>query len=173
MRLRLNLCDVEFQLIIKNWRKAKDPYDDLWTDEELTLKSEYINYKAEGELLMFTEVEYLEEVLGALIDGTLSDDARVAFAEPDIEFDLRIAKRLYDIPGKVIYRKGYEDVDIDADLIINFWCKDGLGGNSFSMALDREDIFAVHKYLQLIVGKLNKDDKEIQTLIEKGLLLSD
>ena len=99
----------------KNWRKAKDPYDDLWTDDELILSSKYINYKAEGELLMFTEVEYLEEILGALIEGTLEDDVRVAFAEPDIEFELRIAKRLYSIPGKVIYREGYKDVDIDAD----------------------------------------------------------
>lgn len=175
MRLRLNLCDVDLQLKINNWQKSEslEEWDDNWCDVELSLKSNYLNYDPSGEILMSGEVIYLERILGELIDGTLKEDCTVEFAEPDLQFDLRIAKRLYDIPGKVLYRNGFVDVDIDADLIIHFWCSDGLGANTFCMNMDRDELEALYIYLQIIIGKISINDDRVISLVENGFLLQE
>lgn len=68
---------------------------------------------------------YLWNALKNLFDGTLKEDCVTSFAEPDFEFRLSSAKRLYSEPRKIIYRDGYIDVDIDMDMIIHFWCEGG------------------------------------------------
>lgn len=173
MRLRLDLCDVDVQLKITGWHKSESikEADDNWCNVELSLKSKYIDYDTGGELLTSDEVEYFERILGKLIDGTLEEDLTIDFYEPDLQFDVRIAKRLYDVPGKITYRNGYMDVDIDADFIIQFWCSDGLGQNKFSMNMNREELEALHLYLQLVMGIVDKNDSKNQSLFEKGLLL--
>jgi len=173
MRLRLNLCDVDVQLKINNWRKSEslEEWDDNWCDVALSLTSKYLNYDPSGEILMSGEVVYLESMLERLLNGTLEEDCTVIFAEPDLQFDLRVAKRLYDVPGKIAYRNGYVDVDIDADLIIHFWCTDGLGANTFRMNMDRSELETLHLYLQIVTGKINANDEKIITMVEKGLML--
>ena len=173
MRLRLNLCDVDAQLKINNWHKPtiNEDRDDNWCDVELSFASKYLNYSPSGELLMSGEVLYLCISLEQLLSGELKEDTHIRFAEPDIEFNLRVAKRLYDIPGKVVYRNGYKDVDIDGDWIINFWCTDGLGDNSFRMGLSRADLEAICNYLKFIVGRCNCDDLPILDMLKKGIML--
>lgn len=175
MRLRLNLCDVEVQLKINDWHRSEtnEDWDDNWCDVELSLNSNYINYDPSGEILMSAEVMHLKKILAKLLDGTLTEDCEVGFAEPDMEFQLRVAKRLYDIPGKVTYRNGYVDVDIDADFVIHFWCADGLGANIFSMNMDRTEINALHTYLKYVIGEIGADDIEISKLVESGMILQE
>lgn len=85
--------------------------------------------------MLSDEAEYLRDALGALLDGKLKVDGSVRFAEPDFEFRLSVAKRLYDQPGKVIYRDGFMDIDISLDMIIHFWYDyGGLGSNTFKIA---------------------------------------
>jgi hypothetical protein len=173
MRLRLNLCDVDLQLKISGWRESenKEDWDDNWCYVELTLNSQYINYSPSGEILMSREVLWLKEVLHKLISGELERDYSLEFTEPDLQFDLRIAKRLYNIPGKIIFPKEYQDVDIDGDLIINFWCSDGLGCNTFSMGLDRSDLTNFYNYLRLVTNEIGRDDLLIRQMLENGKLL--
>ena len=173
MRLKLNLCDVDVWFKVNDWQKTEsneDEYDN-WCNIELRIESKYINYDTGGEILTSDEVSYFERILGKLINGTLEADLSVEFLEPDLQFDLRIAKRLYDVPGKITYRNGYMDVDIDADFIIHFWCSDGLGDNKFSMNMNREELEALHLYLRYVTGMIDKNDSKIQSLLEKGLLL--
>ena len=176
MRLRLNLCDVDVQIKISGWQ-GMDPDEDLgdwwgdWCNVELSFHSKYLNYSPNEEILMASEVQYLCDDLEALLDGSLPGDEHLGFVEPDMEFDLRVAKRLYDIPGHVTYRNGYKDVDVFAEWTINFWCSDGLGANSFKMGLDRNDLQNICNYLRYVIGRIGKDAPEIVDMLEKGTLL--
>jgi len=173
LRLRLDLCDVDVQLKINGWRESKtaEEWDDNWCDVELYIHSDYLQYDPSGEIIMSSEVLWLRDTLKKLIANELEEDCIIEFAEPDLQFDLRIAKRLYSIPGKVIYPKGYHDVDIDGDMIIHFWCKDGLGSNSFSMGLDREDITNIYNYLMYVTDEIKSDDSVIVDMLKKGTML--
>jgi len=173
MRLRIKVSDIDFQMKINNYRvtpKGED-WESNWCDVELSLISKSISYTPSGELLMSEEVSYLSEALKDLLSGGMEKDTFIQFAEPDLEFDLRIAKRLYNIPGKVSYRDGYQDVDIMGIMSIHFWCEDGLGGNYLNMTLCREEIEAISNYLELVTGKLKPDSAEIMAMLEQGLLL--
>lgn len=173
VRLRLDLCDVDMQLKIWNWKdfNSDEAWYDSWTDSELSLHSTYLNYDREGELFMCDEVSDLRSAMDQLLSGKMEKDCSMEFAEPDIEFAFRAAKRLYSMPGKVIYPNGYEDVDIYVDMIINFWCKNGLGSNAFSMVLDRQKIEAFCVYLKIVVGELTEDAPIVKELMQKGMLL--
>ena len=173
MRLRLDLCDVDMQLKIRNWKApiSEEDWSADWTHAELSLHSSYLNYDCDGELFLSDEVSDLCCALDALLSGTMKQDFCLRFAEPDIEFDFRVAKRLYSIPGKIIYRNGYEDVDIYLDMHINFWCHGGLGSNTFTMVLDRQEIEAFCVYLKIVTNQLSEDDPIVKELLRKGLLL--
>lgn len=173
MRLRFNICDVDMQLKINDWSKPdfEEEWNDNWCDVELKFQSKYLNYDPSGELLMSSDVIYLEDALGMLLDGTLLEDGSVRFTEPDLQFDLYVAKRLYDIPGKVCFRDGYKDVDISANFTIQFWYSGGLGSNTFNMILDRKEITELYHYLNLVTGKLKEDDLIIIDMINRGVLV--
>lgn len=173
VRLRLNLCDVDVQLKINGWRESNpdEEMGDNWCDVKLSLNSKYLNYDPSGEMLTSGEILDLEEILGQLLEGTLEKDCTVKFIEPDLQFNLRIAKRLYDVPGKIIYRNGYVDVDIEADFVIHFWFSWGLESNAFNMYMDRQEINALYTYLRFVTGKIALDDTDIVSLIQKGMLL--
>lgn len=173
MRLRLDLCDVDMQLKVRNWKSpnSDEDWSADWTEVELSLHGSYLNYDCDGELLMSAEVSDLCCALDELLTGKMKKDCSMSFAEPDIEFGFRTAKRLYDIPGKIIYRDGYKDVDCYLDMHINFWCKGGLGSNTFSMVLDRQEIEAFCVYLKTVVGTLSEDAPIVKELLQKGMLL--
>lgn len=176
MRLRLDMCDVDFQLKIKGWEKhdPKHDYCSHWTEDEFSLKGKYIDYSFDSEVMLSDEVEYLRDVLGALLDGKLKEDGHVRFAEPDFEFCLSVAKRLYDQPGKVVYRNGYMDIDISMEMIIHFWYDDGgLGSNTFTMTFNRNEIRAFYAYLQLVTAKIDTNDAQAQQYLASGVLISD
>lgn len=173
MRLRLNLCDVDMQLKIRGWKAPilGEDWDFRWTDLELFLHSNYLNYDRGGELFMSAEVSDLCSALGELLVGKMEKDCSMSFVEPDIQFRFYTAKRLYSIPGKVVYRNGYEDVDCQLNMYINFWCAGGLGSNSFKMVLGRQEIEAFYIYLKTVVGEITEDAPIIKELMKKGMLL--
>lgn len=172
MRLRLNLNGVDVQLKINDWHKPNKNADwDDWCYVELVLISNYLNYSVSSEILTSGEVLNLCDRLEELLSGKLKEDMHICFMEPDLEFNLSVAKRLYDIPGKVTYRDGYMDVDIEGDWIINFWCDDGLGYNSFKMGLSRVDLEDICNYLKYVVGRCCRDDSSILAMLKEGRLL--
>lgn len=170
MRLRLNICGVDVQLKITGWHKTEtaktmEEWKDYWCQVELSLHSDYLNYNLDGELLMSEEVDSLERVLGELLDGKLEEDCTVEFAEPDLQFDLHVAKR------KPLYDNKSMDLDIDADFVIQFWDADGLGSNTFRMYMNRAEMEAFYTYLSYVTGKIAPDDEGIVSFIEKGMIL--
>lgn len=169
MRLRLNLFDVDMQLKIKYKKYDVDDFYE-WSETELNLHSHYINYDIDSEILMISEVQDLCHTLEALVDGTMKTDSSMRFVEPDLELKFYVAKRLYS-NSKVIYTKGYCDVDICLELFINFWCSGGLGSNQFKMVLSRYEIEAFVTYLKVVIGELQENDPRVLNYMRKGLIL--
>lgn len=174
MRLRLNLCDVDFQLEISNWRVPKtEGYDDSWCDVNLYLQSKYINYNPKGELLECAEVLSLVQTLNDFICGNLTNDREIEFIEPDFCLKLFPAKRLYNSPENGWFKEGYMDFDIDAEWVIHFWCDDGsLGANTMSLAFDRSEIEALYTYLKYVIGELTDSSSEIKAMVNTGIFLT-
>lgn len=175
MRLRLNLCDIDMQLKINGWEEPNNDeadYLSCWCDVELYFASEYINYNPSGEILMSYEVSLLYSCLDDLFAGSIKEEVHLQFVEPDLEFHVRPKRRLYDVPGKIVYRDGYMDVDIDGYIEVNLWCADGsLGTNTIKMGLRRIDLHALYTYLGFVVGKISADDSAIMDYMKRGMIL--
>ena len=105
-----------------------------------------------------------------IIKESLCDSERIA-SLTDFEFRLSPAKRLYSEPGKIIYRDGYIDVNIDMDMIIHFGCEGGLGTNQFSMTFDRGEIKALYTYLQLVTKEISAESTQVKQYIASGVFL--
>ena len=178
MKLKLKLGDVDFQLEIRNWMDPTTSEDGCgnWTSSTFKLKGRYIDYYTDDhEILLSTEVVYLRDKLGALLNRTLEDDCRLRFAEPDWEFELFTAKRLYDQPGKVAYRDGYKDVDCSMIMYVHFWCREGgLSGNTFCMQFGRKEIQSFYTYLRIITGDVRPANGNVtHELLHGGIWPSD
>lgn len=176
MRLRLNLSDIDLQLKVNGWEDPyydeDDDYMDRWCDVEFNLASRYINYNPSGEILMSGEVSWMYDCLDKLFAGKLEEEVHLWFAEPDLELYIRPARRLYDVPGKIVYRNGYMDVDIDGDIEVNLWCSDGcLGANTLKMGMSRTDLHALYTYLGFVVGKISADNSAIMDYMKRGMIL--
>lgn len=173
MRLRLNLCDVDVQLKISGWSKSNtlNEWDDNWCNVELSIMGQYINYEPHGEILMSAEVVHLSHMLSDLLGGELKENAKVEFVEPDLQFDLRVRKRLYSIPEQITYKNGFIDIDIEVDMVINFWYSGRLGTNRFIMNMNREEIEALNIYLKYVMGEIDIEDERIVSFIDEGMLL--
>ncbi len=179
MKLRLDLDDVIFQLEIKGLAREPNDEDDeedrelLWTIADFSLQGPYINYEQkDDEIFMVGEIQYLQHRLEALLKNEIEDDCTISFAEPDLEFNLSPAKRLYNIPGKVSYRNGYMDVPLYLEMKVSFWLKNGgLGSNEFSMQFDAKEIEALLVYLKTVTGELSGDDERVRALVQQGVLV--
>ena len=173
MRLRLIISDVDVQMKISGWRTEQSGQNwwDDWCDIDLSLNSRYLHYSPRGEILMSGEVMGLCDAFEDLLSGKMSGDENLHFAEPDMEFRLRPAKRMLDTAGCAAQKNGDGNSDVNADWIINFWSADGLGSNAFTMGLAREELQSICTYLRLVTGRVQSDAPEILDMLEQGILL--
>lgn len=75
-----------------------------------------------------------------------------SFIEPDFNFELFPKHKIKDENSDVIYVKpGHELIDVSADWIVNLWNEGALTSNSFSVAMDREDITQLRDYLRTVL----------------------
>lgn len=181
LKLKLDIFDVILEFAIKGLAREPDEHDDeeefhrLWTLSDFRLHGRFINYDMrDSELLMTGEITYLQHCLDDLLNNEIKDDCSLGFAEPDLVFHFYPAKRLYDEPGRVAYRNGYTDRELFAELTVQFWCKEGgLGGNSFTMTLYKPEIEAFLIYLKTVTKELTEDNKDVQRLIQSGILIKE
>ena len=181
LKLKLDIFDVILEFAVKGLAREPDEHDDeedmqlLWTLSDFSLHGRFMNYDmTDSELLMTGEITYLQHGLEDLLNNEIKNDCSVSFAEPDLIFHLYPAKRLYSEPWKVVYRNGYMDRELFAELIVQFWCKEGgLGGNSFTMTLNKSEIEAFLVYLKTVTKELTEDDNDVQKLIRAGILIKD
>ena len=96
----------------------------------------------DAEILLACEVESLEKILTELLEDKLQQTKSLySFIEPDFNFELFPKHKIKDENPDVSYVKpGHELIDVSADWIVNLWHEGALTANSFSVAMDREDI---------------------------------
>ena len=117
MQLKLDLEGIDLILGISNYAYSTTWNDDLWTDDHISISSQYINYEINGESLECFEVEQLKNNIKTLLDGKKPENTEVEFIEPDLEFKfypshtLKVGEDGYDYIAP-----GHEFVDCFAKL---------------------------------------------------------
>ena len=167
MKLKLNCSDVLLQMEIKG--PAKDPE---WLNVDFSLDGRYIHYLlTDDELIPADEVRTLARELEALLNREMMEDCTVELTEPDLRFALYPAKRLFSVPGKILYVNGYMDRDPYAELIVAFWLDEGgLGGNQLTLKLKEPELWALMTYLKLYLGEISGEDGDVKQLLQAGVL---
>ena len=104
-----------------------------WCSMQISVKNEFFNYKNEGELLLFSEVEEIKNYLEQLLNGKLEEEEQLDFTEPDLELNLypsdNVEYILLDIKFNLI-----EQGELSADY--------------YNLCLDKKEIDELYSYLK-------------------------
>ena len=130
MDVKLNNGFTEFKFDI-NRIVNKESED--WCSMQISVKNEFFNYKNEGELLLFSEVEEIKNYLEQLLNGKLEEEEQLDFTEPDLELNLypsdNVEYILLDIKFNLI-----EQGELSADY--------------YNLCLDKKEIDELYSYLK-------------------------
>lgn len=172
MWIKLDLEGIDFHFRISKYRKStKENGFDEWCEVDLTLQArEWLNYQiVSDETLLAVEVEEIRDRIDNLLNGSLEKPEKIECIEPDLEFHLHPKEDIRNNPDVVYVKPGYEIADIDMDLIVSFWDRDGaLSANRLLLSFGREDLEKLLCYLQYVTGVINKEDVMVKELIAEG-----
>lgn len=145
MGLELNLDDITLKLSIRGYKKpSEDSWSDEWCKVDLSVEADnWLNYCITNrEMLLCCEIDALIDHLKRMKDKTLKEKTFYTFCEPDLEF--------------IFYPE--DKTSALADLIINFWDKEGaLTANHLSLTLDTMDISNLYNYLRHVQSKSKEE----------------
>lgn len=174
MFLNLDLCGIQFELQIRNYKSfSNDEYEDNWCKVDLLIHSlPSINISINNdELLLSAEIDSLIGSLYSIINNEINETIEeISFVEPEIKFKLNPQIDLTRNSNYVYIKPGYEILDISMDLLVYFYL-DGLTDNYISLRFYREDIEYLYLYLQLITNKIDKTNIKIIEMLKNGLLI--
>lgn len=172
MWLKLDLMGVDFHLQISDYASTtNENWDSKWCITNLSIISgNWLNYMIENnEVLLSFEVKELAEKLEQLLNDRLNEIVEIECIEPDFKFILYPKTNMRNNPKYEYIQEGYEIEDIKMEWIVYFW-NGYLTNNYLSMEFDRDDIEYLSKYLNMIIGKIDKQSEEINEMVYRGLL---
>lgn len=130
MDVKLNNGFTEFKFDIN---RIVNKESEEWCSMQISVKNEFFNYKNEGELLLFSEVEEIKNYLEQLLNGKLEEEEQLDFTEPDLEINLypsdNVEYILLDIKFNLI-----EQGELSADY--------------YNLCLDKKEIDELYSYLK-------------------------
>ena len=130
MDVKLNNGFTEFKFDIN---RIVNKESEEWCSMQISVKNEFFNYKNEGELLLFSEVEEIKNYLEQLLNGKLEEEEQLDFPEPDLELNLypsdNVEYILLDIKFNLI-----EQGELSADY--------------YNLCLDKKEIDELYSYLK-------------------------
>ena len=130
MDVKLNNGFTEFKFDIN---RIVNKESEEWCNMQISVKNEFFNYKNEGELLLFSEVEEIKNYLEQLLNGKLEEEEQLDFTEPDLELNLypsdNVEYILLDIKFNLI-----EQGELSADY--------------YNLCLDKKEIDELYSYLK-------------------------
>lgn len=130
MDVKLNNGFTEFKFDIN---RIVNKESEEWCNMQISVKNEFFNYKNEGELLLFSEVEEIKNYLEQLLNGKLEEEEQLDFTEPDLELNLypsdNVEYILLDIKFNLI-----EQGELSADY--------------YNLCLDKKEIEDFYNYLK-------------------------
>ena len=173
MWLKLNIDGIELSLRISGYKPISDWKSDYsWCQVDLQLKSSWINYKTNGELLDMGEVVSLWNRMSDLLSDKTRDITAFEGLEPDIQFQFFPRRDIRNDPKVLYVAPGHEISDISADMVITFW-NEGLTNNRLILNLGRDEIEYFLDYLLYIEKTTDFDKTKLDKLIEKGVFLKE
>ena len=131
----LNMDGTELTLSIKQYAKPEISDDYSWSEIEIGIKNKHTNYVISSELLMQEEVLELIDSLQALIEDGVKEEFTLRFVEPDLEIKITPKEVDYTRPGRIIYGIGHKTYDSNITIIVHFWNKGCLIGESYHISL--------------------------------------
>lgn len=138
MDVKLNNGFTEFKFDIN---RIVNKESEEWCSMQISVKNEFFNYKNEGELLLFSEVEEIKNYLEQLLNGKLEEEEQLDFTEPDLELNLypsdNVEYILLDIKFNLI-----EQGELSADY--------------YNLCLDKKEIDELYSYLKEWIDKNKK-----------------
>ena len=138
MNVKLNNGFTEFKFDIN---RIVNKESEEWCSMQISVKNEFFNYKNEGELLLFSEVEEIKNYLEQLLNGKLEEEEQLDFTEPDLELNLypsdNVEYILLDIKFNLI-----EQGELSADY--------------YNLCLDKKEIDELYSYLKEWIDKNKK-----------------
>ena len=154
MKLCMDIEGIIVQLEIAGYSPDYDPINEWWCKTSFSFTSEpWLNYeKHDDELFLPSEVEELSVLLNKLLNGEIKEELSFECAEPDFTFVMHPEKGA-----------------IQTDWQVSFW-HDGLTANYLSVTLDETETGYLRDYIDLVCGKIAKNDDRIQQMIKKGVL---
>lgn len=173
MRLMLNLDDITLHLRIMDYTCSTPKYEDeSWCRVVGGVSSKFLSYTFDSELLLFSEIDYLEVSMRKLLANEFKEIIFYECMEPDFRFVFYPKHEWRRDTDFGCVRARNEIEDIFMEIIIVFWNEEGqLTENSLHLILCREEIIQFHTYLQLVKGDKTFDSPEVKFLVRKGILL--
>lgn len=172
MKLTIDLHGILLQLKIKGYvPSTHDDWISQWCDVDFSFSSgSWLDYHRENdEVLLSCEVETLAESIEELLNDQLEDVTEISCIEPDFHFMLHPKRDLREDPKYTYVCEGYEIADIYMEWTVTFW-NEGLTDNYLSVRLDREDMHVLLVYLKYVIGKLKKNNQEVEELVRQDYL---
>ncbi|MDD2300864.1 MAG: hypothetical protein WC147_03490 [Syntrophomonas sp.] len=171
MRLKLDLDGIIFQLQIRDYRYSSKEDWDSWCKTDFSFTSgDWLKYsKQNDEVFLSCEIEELANKLDKLLKDELTEVTEMEFIEPDFKLIFHPKKDLKNDPKYSYVKKGFEIVDVSMEWTVTFW-HEGLTNNYLSVEFDRDDIHYIFNYLNLIMGKIDKQSKMISEMLAKGII---
>ena len=130
MDVKLNNGFTEFKFDINS---IVNKESEEWCSMQISVKNEFFNYKNEGELLLFSEVEEIKNYLEQLLNGKLEEEEQLDFTEPDLELNLYPSDNVE-----------YILLDIKFNLIE----KGELSADYYNLCLDKKEIDELYSDLK-------------------------
>ena len=169
MWLRLDIDGIELNFRISGYKPISDRKSDYsWCQVDLQLKSSWLDYKINGELLDMGEVDSLQKRISDLLSDKILDINAFEGIEPDMQFQFFPRQNIRSNPKVLYVASGHEISDISADMIITFWNK-GLTNNRLILNFDRDDLEYFCDYLLYIEYATGFAKARADELIEKGV----
>lgn len=162
----LKMDGTEFTLKVKQYSKPEIGETYSWSEIEFVIKNEHTHYSISNELLMQEEVDKIINCLQDLIEDKIKEKYTLIFVEPDLEINISPKIVDYTEKGRVYHGTGHGTYDGIIEIIINFWHKGCLIGESYHIVL------CFNEVVELLEGlKAEKDGLPLPNKNEKVYLI--
>ncbi|PKM40288.1 MAG: hypothetical protein CVV04_03545 [Firmicutes bacterium HGW-Firmicutes-9] len=173
MWLKLDIDGIELNLRISGYKPIADWKSEYsWCQVDLQLKSSWLDYKINGELLDMGEVVLLQNRMSDLLSDKTTDITAFEGLEPDIQFQFFPRRDIRNDPKVLYVAPGHQFFDISADMIITFW-NEGLTNNRLILNLGCDEIEYFRDYLLYVEKTTDFDKAKLDKLIAKGVFFKE
>ena len=171
MWLKLNIEGMKIELQISNYQQSnKENWDDNWCNIDFSFVFQgCINYSGTSSVMLSDEVEELEKTITGFIDGKFKERKTLQLIEPDFVFEFTPNNNRVHTEKTEYLTLENEMSSTMMEWKVYLW-NGGLTDHYFSITYYKDDLLVLRDYLQLVIGKLDKNSLKIKEYIDAGII---